>query len=148
MPKRKVLPGDPDPFEPGRRRVEEALKKATAANSKLVQGIALVLERQIKLQLSIPPERTGREYPRGRKKHRASAPGESPAPDTGVTRGSIGHETVGGVIRVGSGQKHAPFLEFGTPTMQPRPFMRPAYNTAKKDMTEFVVGKLRGEPPL
>lgn len=72
-------------------------------------------------QLSQPG--SGRQYGR----HRASAPGDSPAVDTGRLRQSIGVQKVAqGHYRVGTNVQYAPLLEFGTRKMAARPFMRPA----------------------
>src|SRR5690606_34035352 len=93
---------------------------------------------------------TGRVYRRRGVVHRASAPGEPPAVDTGALRASSGLDTVGAAVRVGVGESYAEPLEFGfvagtqSPdiavenpglgvgiarplrVLQPRPFMRPA----------------------
>lgn len=59
--------------------------------------------------------------------HRASAPGDGPAPDTGRLRQSIGVESPSPLIRrVGTNVKYALYLEFGTRKLAPRPFVRPA----------------------
>jgi hypothetical protein len=60
--------------------------------------------------------------------HRASSPGAFPAKDTGRLQGSI-HWIVKGWGRtihgmVGSNERHAPWLEFGTGRMAPRPWLR------------------------
>jgi len=63
--------------------------------------------------------------------HRASAPGESPAVDTGFLIGSIGievdteegHRVVG---KISASAPYAKHLEFGTRDMSARPFMAPA----------------------
>ena len=59
--------------------------------------------------------------------HRASKPGDPPAPDTGDLRRSTFMEESGGRILVGVQMAYARFLEFGTERMAPRPFMRPAW---------------------
>jgi len=76
-------------------------------------------------------KRTGVVYTKGKNgtiKHQASAPGESPAPDTGRLRQSATHETVrveGDKVIGGAGVSapYAAALEFGTETIEPRPFM-------------------------
>lgn len=80
--------------------------------------------------------------------HRASRPGDPPAADTGFLRDSIatvdmtrGDEPR---VRTGSGADYAPFLEFGRRDMAPRPFMRPAYQMARRRMTQLLVRYLRG----
>ncbi len=66
--------------------------------------------------------------------HRASKPGDSPAPDTGTLRRSAFIERTEHGVRVGVAMPYAAALEFGTTragrqrnvTIAPRPFMRPA----------------------
>lgn len=61
--------------------------------------------------------------------HKASAPGDPPASDTGSLLGSISHKMeVGDTVyaTVGSPLKYAIWLELGTRYMAPRPFLRPA----------------------
>lgn len=66
--------------------------------------------------------------------HRASAPGDPPAPDTGTLRRSAFIERTETGVRVGVAMAYAAALEFGTTragrnrktVILPRPFMRPA----------------------
>jgi HK97 gp10 family phage protein len=72
--------------------------------------------------------------------YRRSAAGEAPAVDTGDLMNSIVTDVVayngqryitGEVIAT---EKYAAALEFGTPKMKARPFMRPALNKATKHL--------------
>lgn len=67
--------------------------------------------------------------------HQASAPGDSPASDTGHLLASIEQsleEDANGVYgRVGSRLQKAEYLEMGTSLMAPRPFLRPALDVLK-----------------
>lgn len=60
--------------------------------------------------------------------HVASAPGEAPTVLTGDLRASLDHwvaklgREIVGIVSVGT--EYAPYLEFGTRKMAPRPFMR------------------------
>jgi len=65
-----------------------------------------------------------------RRQHTASAEGEPPASDEGTLKDSItsnvkkeGTSIVGKII---ASESYAPYLEFGTSTVRPRPFMQPA----------------------
>ena len=83
------------------------------------------LRTQIIQNLSQPGR--GRTYVRIRSTHTASAPGDSPAVDSGRLRQSIAVVKVGaGVYRVGTNVVYAPGLEFGTRKVSARPFLRPA----------------------
>ena len=61
-----------------------------------------------------------------RRTHRASAPGEAPASDTGRLVGSIRADIAGKEASVSANTVYAEPLEFGTRNMEPRPFMVPA----------------------
>ena len=58
--------------------------------------------------------------------HTASAPGEAPATDTGRLANSIQADIQGKQATVFTNTEYAPWLEFGTQDMEPRPFMFPA----------------------
>lgn len=89
------------------------------------------LRTEIVEQLSQPGR--GREYRRGNVTHRASAPGDPPAVDTGRLRQSLGVQRIGnGHYRVGTNVEYAPLLEFGTRQMAARPFMRPAAERVRR----------------
>lgn len=84
---------------------------------------------------------TGRLYRRGGVSHRASAPGEPPATDTGVLANSIDVEGLPNPVdpsaRVGSGLAYARHLEFGVPgRIEPRPHATVALAEAEKDMND------------
>ena len=77
--------------------------------------------------------KTGRSYVRGTVTHRASAPGEAPATDTGILAGSIGWNVDASTLtaEVFAGAAYAVHLELGTARMEPRPFMVPALEATK-----------------
>jgi hypothetical protein len=69
----------------------------------------------------------GKLYPRGKSAvHRASAPGQPPAPDTGRMRASVTSETVktaeGIAGRASVNTDYALALDLGTERVAPRPF--------------------------
>jgi phage gpG-like protein len=86
-----------------------------------IRGATLEGERLVKDELSQPGK--GRVYGL----HRASAPGDPPAPDTGRLRNSVSSdvEAVGNVVTgtVSTNAEYAAHLEFGTERIAPRPFM-------------------------
>jgi HK97 gp10 family phage protein len=72
-----------------------------------------------------------------RRTHRASAPGESPASDTGnLVSKIIVKQQSKDKVNVESNANYSAFLEYGTSKMQPRPFMLPAFEKSKKPITE------------
>lgn len=75
---------------------------------------------------------------------RASSPGEPPAPDTANLRNSIQYEPSDTEpFRVGTNEEYAEPLEFGTPTIAPRPHARPAKVISERQMTDSVVATLK-----
>jgi HK97 gp10 family phage protein len=124
--------------------VNVTLEKFKALEGGMEDGLAqiatagaLVLEASIKRDMAT--KKSGREYARGNKTHVASAPGESPAPDTGALLNSIQSELeyttkTSASALVGTNQVYAVPLEFGTAKMEARPFMRPAAERSKADI--------------
>jgi len=88
---------------------------------------------------------SGRVYRRGSKIHRASAPGEPPAVDTGRLRSSITHQVKAEgkkvIGRIGTNVEYARSLEFGTNKMAARPFLRPiVINNRREIIRQLVAG--------
>jgi HK97 gp10 family phage protein len=75
-------------------------------------------------------------YGKGRKAHRASAPGDPPSKDTGNLQSSINvtkdEKTLSAKVTVGA--NYGMELEFGTRKMAARPFMRPSIEENKADL--------------
>ena len=74
-----------------------------------------------------------------RRSHRASAPGQAPASDTGnlVSKIRVKQKNPNTTI-VESGADYSAFLEYGTSKMQPRPFLFPAFVKSKEKITQAV----------
>lgn len=72
--------------------------------------------------------------------HRASAPGDPPASDTGRLLGSITTTFFNNRLaaEIGPATSYARFLEFGTDRMAPRPFVVPAYTKNRKAITRAL----------
>lgn len=93
--------------------------------------------------------KTGRIYKRRGVEHQASAPGEAPASDAGaLVRGitvvvDVTAERI--TARVNSGAEHAPDLEFGTPTMEPRPVMRTTLAAMQAAISATVQREIQSE---
>ena len=72
-----------------------------------------------------------------RREHRASAPGQAPASDTGNLVSKIVVRQKGAnVTNVESNANYSAFLEYGTSKMQARPFMLPAFEKSKKPILD------------
>jgi len=79
-----------------------------------------------------------------RREHRASAPGQAPASDTGNLVSKIVVRQKGAnVTNVESNANYSAFLEYGTSKMQPRPFMLPAFEKSKKPIINAVLNRVK-----
>ena len=79
-----------------------------------------------------------------RREHRASAPGQSPASDTGnLVNKIIVRQKSSDVVSVESNANYSAFLEYGTSKMQPRPFMLPAFEKSKKPIINAVLNRVK-----
>jgi len=142
-----------DPGDTIRKGLDGLMSRIPPA---LVAG-ALVLENEWK-QLLLTPG-LGRMYG----KHRASKPGDPPAPDMANLQRSITHDPTSETqIVVGTNVAYAPMLEFGTLPrgkdnvkagrgrlgaslggVAPRPHARPAFTRAAPQMTEVFGAELK-----
>ena len=74
-----------------------------------------------------------------RREHRASAPGQAPASDTGnLASKIIVKQKSRNRINVESNANYSAYLEYGTSKMQPRPFMLPAFEKSKRPIINAV----------
>jgi HK97 gp10 family phage protein len=82
---------------------------------------------------------TGRLFPtEDRVPHQASAPGEPPATDTGKLVGSIVADAEGLRAWVVARSVYAIWLEYGTSSMAPRPFLVPAAERNRQRIGELI----------
>lgn len=127
----------------GLKEVQDAIRAYQGDISKqlglIVNATALEAVSDVRRAIQGPPK-TGREYPRGRNKtHRASAPGQAPATDTGTLVSSIYNEDRGRNAKaIGSRLPYAFYLEFGTFKMDARPSWVPAVERAIPKMLKRV----------
>lgn len=74
--------------------------------------------------------------------HRASAPGQPPAVDTGQLRASytwrLGRDSLGDFVEIGTNVKTAPWLEYGTRRMAARPHLRPTMVALRGVITALI----------
>ncbi len=101
--------------------------------------------------------KTGREYQRKKSSHKASAPGEAPASDTGNLARNIRVKVDRnrGEVQVEANTPYAAALEFGSrgnpktgkPPMEPRPFMGPAFHKNVKGGVDRLKTKWRENKP-
>ena len=98
--------------------------EVAAQVAKAMDATALETLTDVRRAIQGPPK-TGREYPRrknGDNVHRASAPGQAPATDTGALVSSTYFTRVDSLTAaIGSRLEYAFYLEFGTMRMEARP---------------------------
>lgn len=129
--------------------IAKVLRAGRAGVKRDLDELGLLLVNELRLDLSKPGkgrvyttyffQKGGKLYawPKRNKPHRASKPGDPPAVDEGILRASYGHDAQltqkGAELVIASGDKKAPYLEFGTSQMKPRPHLRPlmARNTIR-----------------
>ena len=79
-----------------------------------------------------------------RREHRASAPGQAPASDTGnLVSKIIVKQKSKNITNVESNADYSAYLEYGTSKMQPRPFMLPAFEKSKKPIINAVLNRVK-----
>lgn len=103
--------------------------------------------RQEAISLIQNGEKSGRIYKHRGIEHRASAPGEAPASDTGTLVNNIAtsydHNNLTGTLSVNV--VYGLMLEFGTEKMEPRPFLRPAIASVTANLDLRIAGALNRE---
>lgn len=114
------------------RQVRDAAFGALQTGALIVVNIA---KRKI-----LRGPKTGRWYRRGKRRHRASAPGQPPASDTGRLVNAISSRANrrAFTIAVVANTKYAAALEYGTRRMRPRPFLRASLKEARPEIVRLV----------
>ena len=81
-----------------------------------------------------------------RREHRASAPGQAPASDTGnlVSKITVKQKSLN-VVHVESNAEYSSYLEYGTSKMEARPFMFPAFEKSKKPILNAVFKRVKNK---
>ena len=118
--------------------LEEPFREVIQGGAQLIRGEA------IKSIQSGP--KSGRVYEKynPRRTHRASAPGQAPASDTGNLVSKITIRQDGkDKTNVESNADYSAFLEYGTSKMEPRPFMLPAFEKSKKPIINAVFNRVK-----
>jgi HK97 gp10 family phage protein len=75
--------------------------------------------------------------------HKASAPGEAPASDTGFLVSNIRVKDQKDFVEVRSEASYSKFLEYGTSKMLARPFLFPAMEKSKPKIAEVILQKIK-----
>jgi phage gpG-like protein len=119
-----------------------ALQKAAFRG--VVRGTESVKTRMVERILQ--PPKTGRVYKRNTVSHQASAPGESPASDTGRLAQSVTTTydipNITGYVNVST--EYAEGLEFGTPRVAPRPYARVSLAEKTEEIRADIAAEIAG----
>ncbi len=116
-----------DRIENAARRVRDEVAKEL---TKALYASAKKVEAEAKKSV-LSGGKTGRVYTRRTVTHRASAPGEAPASDTGRLVNSINGTLAGTTAEVTASARYSRPLEFGTAKMAARPFLFPALEKSR-----------------
>lgn len=128
------------------RNLGGMLAAIDVGGEKGLEDVGVHLTNKIKLKVTNRAP-TGRLYKRGKRRyHRASAPGEPPAVDFGQYRASwtwaTGSEGSRRFVAVGTAQKRAPYLEFGTSKMKARPHVRPVMREEASSISNRLAARI------
>lgn len=95
-----------------------AVFRDKAVTDAFLRRIGASAEGEFKRGIASP--KSGRIYRRRGRSHRASAPGEFPAKDSGAHLATVSHRVGPSEVTVGSGMFYAKFLRYGTKKMARR----------------------------
>lgn len=108
-----------------------------------LEDIGITLHGIVVQKLSQPGSGEMYMSSRGGAQHQASAPGEPPAVDTGVYRGSWQWEMVDdNAIDIFTSDDRGPALEYGTSSIEPRPHLRPSVEELIPKIEGIVKGRV------
>ena len=116
--------------------LQEPIKDTLKGGAQLIRGEAIKSIQS--------GSKTGRTYKRYNptRTHKASAPGEAPASDTGNLVSNIMVQEKGDSIEVQSNAEYSKFLEYGTSKMEARPFLFPAYEMSREKIVQSIFKKV------
>lgn len=140
------------------RKFRRLPRQATAPARKAIRKGALQIRRTATVSIRRPgtgqlythrffTDASGKVRPLtgvSRPPHRASAPGQPPASDTGTLLGSVEMVLFDGGLaaEVGTRLDYGKFLEFGTSKMAARPWLSPAWETHRKEIVRNVAAEM------
>ena len=120
-----------------REDLEKNMQEVLLGGGQLIRGEAI---RSI--QQGAKSGKTYKKYNPTRT-HKASAPGEAPASDTGFLVSNIRVKDQKDFVEVRSEASYSKFLEYGTSKMLARPFMFPASEKSKPKIAEILFQKIK-----
>lgn len=121
--------------------VAERIRNALVVG--LARGIAIVDQEAVRLILS--PPKSGRIYRRRGIEHQASRGGEAPANDTGQLVQNRTTEVIPEAMRARLvfHSEYAPYLQFGTRRMEPRPYLDTAIVNTAPQVFQAITAPIR-----
>ena len=118
--------------------------QAQAAIARAVRATGVQIRSDIQRRIQRGPH-TGEVYERGSIAHQASAPGESPATDTGFLVSSIEFKMTGpATAQIESRLGYAYHLEFGTVHIAPRPAWTPSIEAQTPEFNRRIREAIAG----
>jgi len=121
-----------------KEELKEPFREVVKGGAQLIRGEAIK-------SIQTGPK-SGRIYEKynPRRTHRASAPGQAPASDTGnLVRNIKVKQKDQDTVEVESNAPYSAFLEFGTSKMLARPFLFPAFEKSKSKITQAVFSRIK-----
>ena len=114
--------------------------------------MAGVYEAESWIKVDMGQQKSGKIYlvNDGKQKHQASAPGESPAPETGTLVNSLNTDLIeksndSATAALNVGAEHGIHMEFGTKYIAPRPFLRRAFIENRDRIKAAMVAILKAD---
>ena len=127
-------------FDTLKKDLQEPFREVIQGGAQLIRGEAIK-----DIQTGVKSGRIYEKY-NPRRTHRASAPGQSPASDTGnLVRNIAVKMESRDQVAVVSSAPYSQFLEFGTSKMLPRPFLFPATQRSKKKIAMAIFNRVVSE---
>jgi len=118
-----------------RHRLKRREKVAKKDIQSLIATATMDVRKTVVEGIQGPPK-TGRTYTRRTVTHKASAPGEYPATDTGNLVSKISMIVQPFLGEVTSSAEYSKHLEYGTTYMQARPFMFPSLESNRRQIVQ------------
>ena len=122
------------------KNMEQPFREVVMGGAQLIRGEAIK-----SIQTGAKSGRIYEKY-NPRRTHRASAPGQAPASDTGnLVRNIAVKMESRDQVAVVSSAPYSQFLEFGTSKMLPRPFLFPATEKSRPKIAQAVFNRVKKE---
>lgn len=120
------------------RKFGQAVVEGAIAGGNLVRSTAIDSIQTVSNGEQVTRSRAGG----GEYDHTTSKPGDAPNTDTGRLVSSIQIEVTGKTVFVGSTLQYASYLEFGTRSMLPRPWLFPAVESNRRQIEKLIKKEL------